>query len=257
MATLAQRQWRQRAQTAVRVATTASKEARSRFQALSDGGDAAMSELANTALQLSHLPSLRLPGPLAEMRPDVRAAAAAKLARQQEALLAALQDRVGQLGSCVEALRGAVATLEEVPQDEPWMRNTPVFLTMPLARVRQLVTKVYDMYRQEYDSKAAVVQAMGALLVFPSPEAMQAASLDLSSLALSSMSAAGTGLQVKAADPMGRAMLAELSKRGEAEGKRLPDLCTTYISVWMLGPYLEEEQAEEALAAVTEDMVGF
>lgn len=95
MSALAQRQWRQRAQTAVRVAITATKEARTTYQGLSDGGDGAMSDLSNALLQLSHLPGLALPQPLAAMCPDVRAAAAAKLARQQAALAEALAVSAG------------------------------------------------------------------------------------------------------------------------------------------------------------------
>ncbi|GLC34903.1 hypothetical protein PLESTB_001176200 [Pleodorina starrii] len=243
---LAQRQWRQRAQTAVRRAVTAAKEARGRFQALSDGGDAALSDLANSALQLSHLAALRLPGPLAELVPDVRAAAAAKLARQLAARADGLQERVEGLRGAVEGLAGALGLLEEVPQDEPWMRNAAIFHTMPLPRVRQLLGKVYDMYRLEYDSKAAVAAALVGLVAGPVGAAEAADVAD------------GVGGDIgRRRDVRGAAALAEISRQGGAAAKRLPDLYTTYMSVWMLSPYLEDEQADEALGALSEDMVSF
>ncbi|EFJ42578.1 hypothetical protein VOLCADRAFT_107213 [Volvox carteri f. nagariensis] len=248
MATLIQRQWRQRAQTAVRRAVTTAKEARSRFQALSDGGDTAVSDLANITLQLSHLPALRLPDSVADLRPDVRAAAAAKLVRQLAVLVTGLMEGVRQLGSCVEMLAGALACLDEVPQEEPWARTTAVFHTMPLPSIRQLLAKVCNMYQLEYDSKAAVAAALAGLVAGPLTAAeAKAAEPDTD--------VRGGGCSRR--DPCGAAVLAEVTRQGGVAAKRLPDLCTAYLSVWMLSPYLEDEQADEALGALTEDMVAF
>ncbi|KAG2447101.1 hypothetical protein HYH02_007850 [Chlamydomonas schloesseri] len=300
MSVLAQRQWRQRAQTAVRVAVTATKEARSTYQALSDGGDGAMSDLSNALLQLAHLPSLPLPQPLAALRPDVRAAAAAKLARQQEALAAALTARVSQMAACVEGLGRAVEALDQVPQDEPWMRASPVFHTFPLPRVRQLLAGVYDMYRLEQDSKAATAAAITALMVGPAAAAA-ADVAEAAEAAAAAAAAAGSGVEAALetwrlagggaagaprADARGLAALAAVSAAGKGPGggaggggaggvaggggggggvagggrldaTRLSELCTTYVSVWLLAPYLEEQAAEEALGALTEDMASF
>ncbi len=136
-------------------------------------------------------------------------------------------------------MRGAVDSLDTVPQDEPWQRGSPVFHSMPLVRVRQLLDKVYDMYRLEYDSKAAVLAAVQDLVGGGQPPAVGGG-------------AWGSGASEE--EP-GQAVLAAVAKWEGA--KRLPDLCTTYISVWMLSPYVEEEQADEALGAITEDMAGF
>ncbi|GFR52593.1 hypothetical protein Agub_g15189 [Astrephomene gubernaculifera] len=257
MSSLAQRQWRQRAQSAVRSAMTAVREARSRFQELSDAGDSALSSLANTGLQLAHLPATRLPPALATLRPELRAAAAGKLVRQLVGMLGELQERVRQLEGCVAALGAAVGSLEGVAQDEPWMRSTPVFHTMPLPKVRQLLTHVYDMHRLEYDSKAAVAAAFAGLFAAPI-EAAEAAAAE----AQEEFGVGGAGSVGRRADPRGVAALAVVGKGGAGGGKtgdakRLSDLCTTYISVWMLAPYLEDEQAEEFLGAIGEDMVSF
>ncbi|KXZ53185.1 hypothetical protein GPECTOR_7g1077 [Gonium pectorale] len=185
---LAQRQWRQRAQTAVRTAVTAAKEARSKFQ-----------------------------------------------------------DRVAQLEACVASLQQAVATVGDVAQDEPWMRTSPVFHTLPLPRVRQLLDKVYDMYRLEYGSKAAVLAAMGQLVARPAFAEAEAGVVG------------GASATTGTVDPYGATVLAEVARLngGRVAAKRLPDLCTTYISVWMLSPYVEDEQADEVLGAISEDMVSF
>lgn len=150
-----------------------------------------------------------------------------------------MQDRVRQLEAAVAAMHGAVMSLDAVPQDEPWQRGSPVFHSMPLLRVRQLLDKVYDMYRLEYDSKAAVLAAVQDLVVETQPPAV----------------GDGTWASGASEGDQGQAVLAAVAKREGA--KRLPDLCTTYISVWMLSPYVEEEQADEALGAITEDMAGF
>ncbi|GIL74140.1 hypothetical protein Vretimale_4919 [Volvox reticuliferus] len=247
MSTLAQRQWRQKAQTAVRRAVTAVKEARSRFQVLSDGGDAATSSLANLALQLSHLRNLHLPGALGQIKPDVRAAAAAKLTRQMSASVEGLLDRVRQLESCVAALAGALSSLDDAAEDQPWMPTAAIFHTMPLPRIRQLLTKVYDMYKLEYDSKAAVAVALGELVAPP---------LAAAEAAVTEVGANGCGgPNGRQRDAVGAAVLAEVARQGPAAAERLPDLCTTYLSVWMLSPYLEDEQADEVLGALDEDMV--
>eukprot|EP00198_Chlamydomonas_reinhardtii_P000556 XP_001689891.1 predicted protein [Chlamydomonas reinhardtii] len=280
MSALAQRQWRQRAQTAVRVAITATKEARTTYQGLSDGGDGAMSDLSNALLQLSHLPGLALPQPLAAMCPDVRAAAAAKLARQQAALAEALADRVCQMAACVEGLARAVEALD---QEEPWMRSSPVFHTFPLPKLRQLLAGVVEQYRLEQDSKAAAAAAIAALAVGPAAAAAADAAEAADFAADGQLGGAGTGgAGGPRADARGVAVLAAVSAAGEAGGvrpgggglgggggaggggtvgkldaTRLSELCTTYVSVWMLSPYLEEQEAEEVLGAITEDMVGF
>ncbi|GLI61487.1 hypothetical protein VaNZ11_003884 [Volvox africanus] len=250
MSTLAQRQWRQRARTAVRRAVTAVKEARSRFQALSDGGDAATSGLANLALQLSHLPNLHLPGALGGIKPDVRTAAAAKLARQLSTFVEGLWDRIRQLESCVAALGGALSLLDGVgDQDQPWMRTAAIFHTMPLPRVRQLLSKVYDMYKLEYDSKAAVAAALVELVARP----LAAAEAALTEAGTNG----GSRPSGRQRDAVGAAVLAEVTHQGASAAERLPDFCTTYLSVWMLSPYLEDEQADEVLVALDEDMVSF
>ncbi|PNH08124.1 hypothetical protein TSOC_005368, partial [Tetrabaena socialis] len=235
--------------------------------ALSDGGDAAVSALSNSLLALSHLPGLPLPKPLAQLRPDLRAAAAAKLARRQAALAAALRERVAGMAGCVEALQAAVAALDSVEQGESWMRDGPVFATLPLPRVRQLLGGVAANYRLEYDSKAAVQAALTGLMMYDCTAAGSEAAAEAAGWA--GMEAGGA--TAPRADAQGFAALAAEAARGGGGGigngaggrgggagaGRLPDLCTTYVCVWMLSPYLEEQAAEEALGGIGEDMAGF
>lgn len=94
----------------------------------------------------------------------------------------------------------------------------------------------------EYDSKAAVAAVMEELVAGPL-------------VAMTEANAEGGGGSV--GDARGTAVLDEVRRPGGAFAKCSPDLCTTYLCVWMLSPYLEDEQADEALGAVTEDMVSF
>jgi len=83
---LEQRQWRRTAQTAVRVALTTTKAARSRSNDASAAGTSALTDLTNLLLESAYLPARPL-GVLSDTPGLVEAAASKLRVRQREALV--------------------------------------------------------------------------------------------------------------------------------------------------------------------------
>ncbi|KAG1675276.1 hypothetical protein FOA52_016308 [Chlamydomonas sp. UWO 241] len=196
---LQRREWQRGAQRAVRLALTATRSAWTDFQAASDAGHKALTELADALLLLVTLPGLPL-GALADV-PGILQAAGGKLALRHAGALATLQDSVAATEVAASAVEGAAASVSAVAFAAPgsdcgagvggggtgaagqllafggavgggWRCAEPVFATIAAPLAAELLHEVSAMLTREAQLRASIVDA---LTPTPQQQSMQRA----------------------------------------------------------------------------------
>lgn len=218
---LEQRQWRQSAQRAVRVALTSIKDSQTRFEAAANSGQQLLSQICNNALTLSLLPTMKL-GALQDMQ-DLKPTAEAKLRRQQHEALEGLQAQLQAIEACAKSMHMCVESLQQHACPTP---QQLVFSTLTLPRTITIVQQVAAMYADEAANKRAVYATVSKQL----------------------------GLGPEAATEQENQGSSAPSKLTH---EQLQALSATWLSCWMLHPYLHEEKLQELVTGLTEDMHGF
>ncbi|KAI8474324.1 MAG: hypothetical protein J3K34DRAFT_518276 [Monoraphidium minutum] len=223
----AQRVWRRAAQTALRVAVTATKAARSRAAEATAAGTRDLTDLTNQILAAAYLPARPL-GVLAG-EPGLLEAAAEKLARRQGGALARLEGSRRKLEAAAQDMRAAAAAAAAEPAGSRWQARAPVFSAVPLPAAAEMLSEIATMAEREAAAKRDLVAGVAAL----------AAGL---------RAAAGGG--------------GEGERGGGGGGGGLPpdalrERLTVAIAAWLSRPFSNDERAELLLGVLTEDMAGF
>jgi hypothetical protein len=249
---LEQRQWRRQAQRSYRLALTAVKEARSRYDAAHSAGLQRATALSNALLTQQYLPGMPL-GALKGMRGLLEASARKLVLRQQQALQqlhAALRDieaTAADMAAALEDVRscgGAASTGGgsddgnggDGPDDsratskgpEGFQQRMPIFNSINLSTAVDMLSELLGMYQKDCRLKQQLVAAMEGAVV----QAAQAAA--------AGKGAGGGGGSGGAG--------------GHDEGKAQLTVC---LSSWLARPYLEEARVDHLLLVLTDDMAGF
>lgn len=244
---LEQRQWRRQAQRSYRLALTAIKEARSRYDTAHSAGLQHATVLSNALLTQQYLPGMPL-GALKGMRGLLEASARKLVLRQQQALQrlhAALRDveaAAADMAAALEDVRscggaaspsgggdgdGGDALDSKAISKNPdgFQQRMSIFNSINLSTAVDMLSELLGMYQKDCELKQQLVGAMKGI-------ALQAAEA-----AAAGKGAGGGG-----------------GAGGPDEGKaRL----TVVLSSWLARPYLEEARVEHLLLVLTEDMAGF
>jgi hypothetical protein len=221
---LEQRQWRREAQRALRLALTAVKAARTRYEDCSAAGMQAATALSNALLTQQYLPGMPL-GALRDL-PGLQAAAAAKLGARQQAALQQLRGALRDLQAAVADMAAAVDELGGGGSEpgQGFRRAQPLFHSISLPTALGMLQELLAMFSQDCALKGQLVEAMGA--------------------ASSGAGALGGGTGTGAAAAGG----------GEDEAK---GRVTVYLSAWLSRPGVDEGRVEHLLLVLTDDMAGF
>jgi hypothetical protein len=221
---LEQRQWRRKAQRALRLALTAVKEARTRYEDGSAAGMQAATALSNSLLTQQYLPSMPL-GALRDL-PGLQQAAAAKLGGRQQAALQQLQGALRDLQAAVADMAAAVDDVRRKGADgcepgEAFRRAQPLFNCISLPTALGMLQELHAAFSRDCRLKQQLAEAMGA------------------AAAEAGASRGGAGARAGAADD-------------EAKGR-----LTVYLSAWLSKPSMDEGRVEHLLLVLTDDMAGF
>jgi hypothetical protein len=216
---LEQRQWRREAQRALRLALTAVKEARTRYDDACSAGMQHATALSNALLTQQYLPSMPL-GALQGL-PGLLQAAAGKLAARQQQALRQLQGAVGDLRAAAADMGAAVAGVGGragggAGPGQVLARSQPVFSSISLPAALAMLQELLAMFSQDCRLKQELEGAMGAAVA----------------------EAGGGGSGSGAVD--------------EGKGR-----LTVYLSAWLSRPGLDEGRVDHLLLVLTDDMAGF
>lgn len=176
-----------------------------------------------------------------------------------------------------QAAQDAVVSIADIPHSAPWQAGAPVFSCFAVPRLLSMLRPVADMLRAELRTKQEVAQAMAALLAAAAqasnePGALLCARRFLApkparpasplAIALEGTSSVDVDVHV-GMDGVGQWVgvlerrAAALLRPGAQAQEGLQAAMSALLATWMLAPRWEDTVADEALAAVTEDMVGF
>ncbi len=240
---LEQRQWRRQAQRTYRLALTAIKDARSRYDSAHSAGLQHATALGNALLTQQYLPGMPL-GALKGMRGLLEASARKLAMRQQQALQrlhAALRDiaaAVADMAAALEDVQSCGSTTSSdgrsgngpdlsTPGRSPdgYERRMAIFNSIPLPVAVSMLSELLSMYQRDLRLKQQLVAAM---------EGAVARAAEVAAGGKGSGGSAGAG--------------------AEDEGKARLTVC---LSSWLARPYLEEARVEHLLLVLTDDMAGF
>jgi hypothetical protein len=156
---LEQRQWRKDSQRSVRLALLGVRDARKMFIESSSAGYKEATELGNNLLLQQYLRNMQM-GVLRGV-PNIRGAAAEKLAIQQRRASEQLHAALRTLDGSVQSLRASLKDITaKYHASSSWQQQLPVFSTLTIGQILSILQDVQRMYDAELEVKKSLVRGL-------------------------------------------------------------------------------------------------
>ncbi|GMH33231.1 hypothetical protein BSKO_01065 [Bryopsis sp. KO-2023] len=156
------RQWKRDAQRAVRLATNALRGAKLQWENASSAGLDAANSLANNILTTRYLPNMEW-GVLSGMD-GLQLQCEWKLRNRHQADMDALAESLESLEGAMGKVTEANQTLSKLLEGPPWQSTIPVFISLSMSRICEILASAEDMYIKEYEVRNAVVEGLRGIL---------------------------------------------------------------------------------------------